>query len=53
MWSKEGWQMEFTDAELNELKTLAKELELSINDLDDIEVLCQCSPCCTSHQQSY
>lgn len=45
--------MGFADAELNELKMLARELELSINDLDDIEVLCQCSPCCTVQQQSY
>lgn len=45
--------MNFADVELEELKALAKELELSINDLDDIEVLCQCSPCCTVQQQSY
>lgn len=43
----------YNDYELQELKDLAQSLELSINDLDDIEVLCQCSPCCTVQQQSY
>ena len=42
-----------SDTDLQELKELAASLELSINDLDDVEVLCECSPCCTVQQQSY
>lgn len=32
--------------ELLELKALVEELNISINDLDDIDVLCACSVCC-------